>query len=160
MSVSAQKAQMPLEKIGFGSDRLMNELIAAPALIAGPGETLAEGTISNAVEWLRLAVETAGAAIIAVGLAVSLVRLLRLHNASGFNSVRLTLASYLALALEFQLAADILSTAIAPSWDKIGKLGAIAVIRTALNFFLMKEIAQEEKATGEHPLKKAAQDGE
>jgi uncharacterized membrane protein len=41
----------------------------------------------------------------------------------------------LALALEFQLGADILSTAIAPSWDQILKLGAIAVIRTRSTFF-------------------------
>jgi uncharacterized membrane protein len=55
----------------------------------------------------------------------------------------------LALALEFQLGADILSTAIAPSWEQIGKLGAIAVIRTALNFFLSKEMAQERKQSGD-----------
>ena len=52
-------------------------------------------------------------------------------------------AHYLALALEFQLAADILSTAVAPSWDRIGKLAAIAVIRTVLNYFLTREMAQE-----------------
>ena len=50
---------------------------------------------------------------------------------------------YLALALEFQLGADILSTAIAPSWEQIGKLGAIAVIRTALNYFLMREMSED-----------------
>jgi uncharacterized membrane protein len=54
----------------------------------------------------------------------------------------------LALALEFQLGADILSTAIAPSWEQIGKLGAIAVIRTALNFFLSKEMQDERKQGG------------
>jgi uncharacterized membrane protein len=62
-----------------------------------------------------------------------------------FNQIRLTLARYLALALEFQLGADILSTAIAPSWDQIGKLGAIAVIRTGLNYFLMREMEQERR---------------
>ncbi len=62
------------------------------------------------------------------------------HGRGEFTAIRLTLARYLALALEFQLAADILSTAIAPSWEQIGKLGAIAVIRTALNFFLSKEM--------------------
>ncbi len=45
--------------------------------------------------------------------------------------------------MEFQLGADILSTAVAPSWDQIGKLGAIAVIRTTLNYFLTKEMQQE-----------------
>jgi hypothetical protein len=52
----------------------------------------------------------------------------------------LTLARFLAIALEFQLGADILSTAVAPSWDAIGKLAAIAVIRTALNYFLSREM--------------------
>jgi uncharacterized membrane protein len=46
-------------------------------------------------------------------------------------------------SLEFQLAADILSTAIAPSWDRIGKLAAIAVIRTALNYFLVLELRNQ-----------------
>jgi uncharacterized membrane protein len=49
------------------------------------------------------------------------------------------------LALEFQLGADILSTAIAPSWNQIGKLGAIAVVRTGLNYFLTREIQSERK---------------
>jgi hypothetical protein len=47
----------------------------------------------------------------------------------------------LALALEFLLGADILRTAVEPSWDEIGRLAAIAAIRTALNFFLQREIA-------------------
>ncbi len=57
---------------------------------------------------------------------------------------------YLALALEFQLAADIISTAVAPSWQEIGKLGAIAVIRTALNYFLTREIEQERDEVAKH----------
>lgn len=70
-----------------------------------------------------------------------------------FVAERLKLARYLALALEFHLGADILSTAIAPSWDQIGKLAAIAVIRTALNFFLMQELREAVRpaACGEHP---------
>jgi len=108
-----------------------------------------EGFIVAGVEWLRLAVETTGAAIIAIGVivaAIGFIRVLLGQSGADFFSVRLTLARYLALALEFQLGADILSTAIAPSWDQIGKLGAIAVIRTALNYFLMREMAVEEKS--------------
>ena len=122
-------------------------------MIPAPEATTLEPLISNSVEWLRLFVESCGAVIIGVGIVRALALLLRART-EGFNAVRLTLATYLALALEFQLGADILSTAIAPSWDKIGKLGAIAVIRTALNFFLMREIALEKQATGEHPLTK------
>jgi uncharacterized membrane protein len=54
--------------------------------------------------------------------------------------VRLQLGRWLALALEFELAADILRTAIAPTWNEIGQLAAIIVLRTALNYFLQREI--------------------
>lgn len=59
-------------------------------------------------------------------------------------ALRLTLGKALAIALEFLLAADILRTAVAPSWEDIGKLGAIAVLRTMLNYFLEREIKQTE----------------
>jgi len=105
-----------------------------------------EAVIIHGVEWLKLGVETTGALIIAIGMVVALIGFLRILLGNGehdFFAVRLTLARYLALALEFQLGADILATAISPSWEQIGKLGAIAVIRTALNFFLMREMAME-----------------
>lgn len=51
-------------------------------------------------------------------------------------------ATWIILALEFTLGADIVRTAIAPSWDDIGKLAAIATIRTALNFFLARDIEE------------------
>jgi uncharacterized membrane protein len=42
--------------------------------------------------------------------------------------------------LEFALAADIARTAIEPDWEDIGMLAAIAAIRTALNFFLERDL--------------------
>ena len=98
------------------------------------------------VEWLRLVVETFGALVIATGIVVAAIGLLRSLNSqvrTDFSAVRLSFARYLALALEFQLAADILSTAVAPTWERIGKLGAIAVIRTGLNYFLTREMREE-----------------
>ena len=59
--------------------------------------------------------------------------------------VRLKLGRWLALALEFELAADILRTAVAPTWSEIGQLAAIAALRTALNFFLQREIDSAER---------------
>ncbi len=59
--------------------------------------------------------------------------------------VRLKLGRWLALALEFELAADILRTAVAPTWSEIGQLAAIAALRTALNFFLQREIDGAER---------------
>ncbi len=49
----------------------------------------------------------------------------------------------MAIALEFQLDADILSTAVAPRWEAISKLAAIAVIRTALNDFLSHDMRHQ-----------------
>jgi uncharacterized membrane protein len=49
-------------------------------------------------------------------------------------------ALWIVLALEFALAADIIRSAIAPSWESIGQLAAIAAIRTGLNWFLVKDI--------------------
>lgn len=53
------------------------------------------------------------------------------------------MARWLALALEFELAADILNTAVTPTWNDIKKPVDIAAIRTALNYFLGKEIDAE-----------------
>jgi uncharacterized membrane protein len=68
------------------------------------------------------------------------------------RDVWLRYARWLVAGLTFQLAADIIETSIAPTWDDIGRLAAIAVIRTALNFFLERDLAemrerQSEKAT-------------
>src|SRR5688500_15077705 len=52
----------------------------------------------------------------------------------------LSLARWLLLGLEFMLAADIVRTAISPDWKAIGQLGAIAVIRTFLNYFLERDL--------------------
>ena len=113
-----------------------------------------EEGVQTGVEWLRLAVETLGALVIAVGVLLAVVGLLRhaLHERGrSFTPIRLAFARYLTLALELQLAADILSTSVAPTWERIGKLAAIAVIRTALNYFLSKEIEQERWHEGAVP---------
>jgi uncharacterized membrane protein len=60
-----------------------------------------------------------------------------------FSQIRLTFGMWLTLALEFQLAADIVSTTISPSWQTLAQLAIIAVIRTFLNYFLNKEIEAE-----------------
>jgi len=51
-------------------------------------------------------------------------------------------ATWILLALEFALAADLVRTAVAPTWDDISKLAVIATIRTTLNYFLAKDIAE------------------
>ena len=51
---------------------------------------------------------------------------------------------WLLLGLEFELAADIIGSAISPTWQDIGELGAIAVMRTFLNYFLERDLEHAE----------------
>ncbi|WP_410963997.1 DUF1622 domain-containing protein, partial [Salmonella sp. SAL4448] len=81
-----------------------------------------------------------------------LIQAQRRHKPARFTPIRLDFARYLSLALEFQLAADILSTTIAPTWQELGKLGVTAVIRTGLNYFLSLEIKEEKAEKAEREL--------
>jgi uncharacterized membrane protein len=116
-------------------------------ITAFPDGFLSEDVLREYVDLLVRLVEAAGALIIFVGAVVATVRFVeaaaRKKTERRFTRIRLGLGRYLALGLEFQLASDILSTAIAPTFEEIGKLAAIAAIRTALNYFLSKEIAEE-----------------
>ena len=58
------------------------------------------------------------------------------------EKIRVQFGRSVAVALELMLGADVLATAVAPSWNDIGQLAAIAVIRTALNYFLGKELKE------------------
>ena len=105
-------------------------------------------TSKEIIEYLARGVEFAAALIIGVAALEATVKSLLLFVRRGSppeqkNEVRLTLGRWLAVALEFELAADILNTAVTPSWSDIEKLAAIATLRTALNYFLEREIAQE-----------------
>lgn len=66
------------------------------------------------------------------------------------ETIRLELGVALALSLEFLLAADIVGTAVSPSWDAVAKLAAITGIRTFLNFFLQREV-RELRQTAQSP---------
>ena len=108
---------------------------------------LPENSLRDVVNTLVRLVEAAGAAVIFIGAAVAVVLFLRAlprRDAHAFVAVRLSLGRFLALGLEFQLASDVLRTAIAPSFNELGKLAAVAAIRTALNFFLGREIQSEQ----------------
>jgi uncharacterized membrane protein len=103
-----------------------------------------EGAIKDAVQAVVPVVEAIGAVVICVGVVVTFVLWVLGEvglRTNTYEQVRLRLGRYLALGLEFALGADILATAVSPSWSEIGKLAAIAGIRTALNVFLARELA-------------------
>ncbi|TCB94353.1 DUF1622 domain-containing protein [Micromonospora zingiberis] len=95
------------------------------------------------------AVEVVGVVVIVAGVAWAALRFvvdgLRYRDAAVFTRIRLTLGRFLVLGLEFQLAADILRTALSPTFAQIGQLAAIAAIRTGLNHVLGREIEQEQR---------------
>lgn len=100
------------------------------------------------LQWVRLGVEVIGALVVGIGVILAIYQfILHFRDPQGhnFNHIRLTLGKHLALALEFQVGADVLTTAIAPTWEQIGKLAAVAAIRTALNYFLTREIELERR---------------
>ena len=93
--------------------------------------------VSNAVEILAALV--IGAAVLQVlwNYGISFTKL---NYTISKEAIRVQFGSSVAVALELMLGADVLATAVAPSWDELGKLAAIAIIRTALNFFLEREL--------------------
>jgi len=110
---------------------------------------------------LATAVDVVTGLLIAFAVGEATIRLVRL-SLTAFTSmpasheaVRLRLGKWLALALEFALAADLIRTAVAPSWDEIGKLAAIMALRTALNYFLEREFEQAARLPLE-PMRDAA----
>ncbi len=112
-------------------------------------------------EWLQFSTQMlsrSAEAIAAIIIAVGIIRALFSYFGAQFfratrdgqqvmqtETIRLGLGRTLGLGLEFLLAADIVSTAVAPTWDAIGKLAAIATIRTLLNYFLGRELRQDEQ---------------
>ena len=108
------------------------------------------GLLSFWMERLAAGIELAAAVIIGLAAAEAVWHALPLfvrrdRSPESKVEVRLGLGRWLALGLEFALAADILRTAIAPTWHDIGQLAAIAVLRTGLNYGLEREIAREER---------------
>jgi uncharacterized membrane protein len=100
-----------------------------------------EASVTAAAAWLKLGTEAVSVGIILVSMILALARLFAILMRRPGGDVRMGLARGLSLALEFQLAADIVGTAISPDWDQIGKLAAVAAIRTFLNHFLQRELA-------------------
>lgn len=101
-----------------------------------------------ATQYIAILAEVAAAAVILVG-AVQAIwtfvrRLVRgCCESRDMMRARIRLGHSLSLALEFLIGADILKTAVAPSWDEIGQLAAIIGVRTVLNFFLHRELDHE-----------------
>ncbi len=106
-------------------------------------------------KYLVIIIQTMGALAIGYGAFLTFWRtVLTLLGRANFTypQIRLNLTRYLLLGLEFELGADIISTILLPSFTEIARLAAIATIRTALNYFLTKEMQRELKQMGKSEL--------
>jgi len=102
--------------------------------------------LHNVISRINLVLNIVGALIIIWGVIISLFNFIK--NEIGDRSktmqlnetIRIRLGGYLVLALEFFIAGDIIKTIITPTWESLGILGAIVVIRTVLSYFLTMDL--------------------
>jgi uncharacterized membrane protein len=98
------------------------------------------------INFVGLGLNAVGALITVWGIAISLVDFVRKEIVrskdcvTANETIRLKLGSYLVLALEIFIASDIVKTVVTPSWEGLGILGAIVVIRTILSYFLTRDL--------------------
>ena len=99
---------------------------------------------------VALAVETVAVLLVAFGAAKAVVEIVAAfargqRQRHWGRPIWVTFGSWLLGALQFALAADIVRSAISPSWEQIGQLAAIAAIRTFLSYFLEKDLTEMER---------------
>jgi len=103
-------------------------------------ETLRQ--IANIISLCLEAVALLAIVLGAVQAVVSMTRVMLTRQADG-HAKRLAwieFSRWLIAGLTFQLAADIVRTMVVPDWDDVGRVAAIAVIRTFLTHFLDRDI--------------------
>jgi uncharacterized membrane protein len=109
-----------------------------------------QGGLGTIVAFLKLTLESISVFCVFLGLVSSLTMIAGFNRRSSrllqdLPALRLQFGSWLALALEFQLGADIVATTVNPTLQSLGELGLLALIRTFLIFFLQKELEASER---------------
>ena len=105
-----------------------------------------EDLLKIAIRDVAMFVQAAATAFIAAGALEAIYLVIRRYSSGPAaaavrkKDIWVRFAVWLLLALEFELAADVLETAVSPTWDDVGQLAAIAGVRTVLNYFLEKDI--------------------
>jgi uncharacterized membrane protein len=116
-------------------------------------DTALEEQFNLIASYVALVIECGAVFVVAFGAVQAMAALLKAianGQADEIEGCQLWLR-FATLALEFALAADILRTAVAPTWDDISKLAVIATIRTMLNYFLAKDISAFDQSAALRP---------
>lgn len=105
--------------------------------------------IDSAIQLIYLFISVLGALVVIWGVLEAMIRFLRAkiwtpiqEQIRESEAIRQQLGAHLLLGLEIFIAADIISSVVSPSWDKVGILAAIVAVRTVLSFFLRREVQQ------------------
>jgi uncharacterized membrane protein len=123
-----------------------------------------EELLREIAHYVALAIEAAAIVLVACGAAVAFYRILVASAQSASTPAKRLIffrfAQWLIAGLAFQLAADIVNTVVAPNWNQLGHLAAIAVIRTFLTYFLDKDMERLRESESEdlkafHELKES-----
>jgi uncharacterized membrane protein len=112
--------------------------------------------IATVIEAIAVLVVALGCAQAAFGLAGVLIRPATTHGER--KAIWRNFGMWLLLGLEFELAADIVRSVVSPSWQDVGQLAAIAVVRTFLNYFLEQDLERAESRS--EALREAVARGE
>lgn len=110
-----------------------------------------DGFVVQLSDWAELLADLVAVLVVTFGTIDAFVRVLRValtpkttHGAR--KAIWRNYGMWLLLGLEFELAADIIGSVATPTWEEVGILGAIAVIRTFLNYFLGRDLAEAGEA--------------
>ena len=103
-----------------------------------------EDTLKTAIGFIVPIVEACGAFVIVIEVIRTagkyLISLFRRTDAHSIETFRIRLGKSMVMGLEFQVAADILKTALSPQWNDILLLAALIGLRTILNYLLEYEL--------------------
>jgi uncharacterized membrane protein len=121
-----------------------------------------EDFVANFAQVAKLLVEAAAVLIVAFGAVDAFARLIWIFVTPAAThgerkEIWRRFGGWLVLGLEFELAADVIGSVMSPTWQEIGELAAIAVVRTFLNYFLEQDLeralagASEEAAESSAP---------
>jgi uncharacterized membrane protein len=113
-----------------------------------------KGSLDSAGELAEVSLNAISLLFIVVGVVISVAKSIAAKKMLPKNYplhlfFRMTFGGWLIVALEFQLAADIVATIVSPTYEHLIQVGAIAAIRTFLNYFLNKELVEEGKLSKE-----------
>ena len=119
-----------------------------------------EELFAHVARTASLVIEMAAVIVVAFGAADAFARLLWIvvtpsASLGERKGLWRRFGMWLLLGLEFELAADIVGSVVSPTWKDIGQLGAIAVIRTFLNYFLQKDLEQSETLDANAEVRRA-----